>query len=91
MTNVNNILHIFNNLVRQKHPEPKGVGEGKIRITLTDTLDFFSKRGKERVLVYSTEQYLQLLFSSEITFIDGTLSVAPDGLERIKKSEFQYA
>jgi hypothetical protein len=56
------------------------------RNTITKTFyadGFFLKRGKERVLVYSTEQQLQLLFSSEIIFIDGTFGVAPDGFEQV--------
>ncbi len=43
----------------------------------------FLKRGKERVLVYSTKQQLQLLFSGEIIFIDGTFGIAPDGCEKV--------
>lgn len=46
-------------------------------------MDFFLKRAKERVIVYATAQQLKLLFSSDIIFMDGTFSVAPDGFEQV--------
>ncbi len=46
-------------------------------------MDFFLKRAKERVIVYATAQQLQLLFSSETIFIDGTFSVAPNTFEQV--------
>ncbi|CAF3819673.1 unnamed protein product [Rotaria sordida] len=46
-------------------------------------MDFFLKRGKERVIVYSTNQQLHLLFNSEEIFIDGTFHVAPGGFEQV--------
>ncbi len=53
-------------------------------------MDFFLKRGKDRVIVYSTEEQLQLLFNSEVVFIDGTFSVAPDGFEQVFLIHVQY-
>lgn len=46
-------------------------------------MDFFLKRGENRVIVFSTDQQLELLFNSETIFIDGTFGVAPDGFEQI--------
>ena len=46
-------------------------------------MDFFLKRGKERVIVYSTEQQLHLLFDSETIFIDGTFLVTPGDFEQV--------
>ena len=46
-------------------------------------MDFFLKRGKERVIVFSTEAQLQLLFTSKTIFIDGTFGGAPAGFEQL--------
>jgi hypothetical protein len=46
-------------------------------------MDFFLKRGTDRVIVYATDQQLQLLFSSEIVFVDGTFSTAPKGFDQV--------
>ena len=46
-------------------------------------MDFFLKRGKDRVIVYATAQQLQLLFDSEVIFVDGTFGTAPGGFEQV--------
>jgi len=46
-------------------------------------MDFFLKRGKERILVYATDQQMHLLFSSETIFVDGTFSTAPNGFHQV--------
>ena len=43
----------------------------------------FLKRVKERVIVFSTEAQLQLLFKSETIFIDGTFGGAPAGFKQL--------
>ncbi|CAF0801757.1 unnamed protein product [Rotaria sordida] len=46
-------------------------------------MDFFLKRGAERVIVYSTDQQMHLLFSNKTIFIDGTFSTAPNGFNQV--------
>ena len=46
-------------------------------------MDFFLKRGKDRVIVYATAQQLQLLFDSEVIFFDGTFGTARTGFEQV--------
>ena len=53
-------------------------------------MDFFLKRGKERVIAFSTEAQLQLLFTSETIFIDGTFGGAPAGFEQLFLIHVQY-
>ena len=53
-------------------------------------IDFFMKRGKERVIVYSSEIQLRLLFNSETIFIDGTFGGAPAGFEQLFLIDVQH-
>ncbi|CAF1116496.1 unnamed protein product [Didymodactylos carnosus] len=53
-------------------------------------MDFYVKRGKDRVVVFATVQQLQLLFNSETIFMDGTFSVAPVGFEQIFLMHVQH-
>lgn len=46
-------------------------------------MDFFLKRGTERVIVYATDVQLKLLFNSEMIFVDGTFSTAPSGFDQV--------
>jgi hypothetical protein len=46
-------------------------------------MDFFVKRGKERVLVFSSNQQLELLFNSDIIFMDGTFSTTPENFDQV--------
>jgi len=46
-------------------------------------MDFFLKRGTERVLVFATDQQMELLFNSTTIFVDGTFSTAPNGFNQV--------
>ena len=46
-------------------------------------MDFFLKCGTDRVMVSATDQQLQLLFTNEIIFVDGTFSTAPRGFDQV--------
>ena len=46
-------------------------------------MDFYLKRGKDRVVFFATVQQLRLLFNSNVIFMDGTFSVTPSGFEQI--------
>ena len=46
-------------------------------------MDFYLKRGKDRVVVFATVKQLQLLFNSDTVFMDGTFSATPAGFEQI--------
>ena len=46
-------------------------------------MDFFLKRGTERVLVFATDQQMELLFNSTTIFVDGTFSTAPKGFNQV--------
>lgn len=52
--------------------------------------DFFVKRAKERVLFFSTDQQLHLLFSSTVIFVDGTFSTAPNNFEQVFLIHIQW-
>lgn len=53
-------------------------------------MDFFLKGGKERVIIYSSDTQLQLLFNSEKIFIDGTFGGAPAGFEQLFLIHIQH-
>ena len=53
-------------------------------------MDFYLKRGKDRVVVFSTDQQLHLLFNAETVFMDGTFSVTPVGFEQIFLMHVQH-
>ena len=40
-------------------------------------VDVFLKRGKNRMLAYSSDQQLELSFESDTIFMDGTFDVSP--------------
>jgi hypothetical protein len=40
-------------------------------------LDVFLKRGKDRMLVFSSDHQLELLFESDTIFMDGTFDTTP--------------
>ena len=46
-------------------------------------IDVFLKRGKNRILVFSSDQQLQLLFESDIIFMDGTFSITPGQFKQV--------
>lgn len=49
--------------------------------TLTNTrfllIDLFLKRGQDRMLVFASDQQLNLLFESSTIFMDGTFDITP--------------
>ncbi len=47
------------------------------------SMDFYLKRGKDRVLVFASDQQLELLFDSDIIFMDGTFSTAPENFDQV--------
>jgi hypothetical protein len=53
-------------------------------------MDFYLKRGKDRVVVFATVKQLKLLFNSETIFMDGTFSVTPAGFEQIFLMHVQH-
>ncbi|CAF3334910.1 unnamed protein product [Rotaria socialis] len=46
-------------------------------------MDYFVKRAKERVLLFSSDEQLNLLFSNDIIFMDGTFSTAPSNFDQV--------
>ncbi|CAF4286796.1 unnamed protein product, partial [Rotaria sordida] len=46
-------------------------------------MDYYLKRAKERVVIFSSDQQLNLLFSSDVIFIDGTFSTAPENFDQV--------
>lgn len=46
-------------------------------------IDTFLKRGKDRVLVFASDKQLELLFDSEVIFMDGTFSTTPDCFDQV--------
>ena len=46
-------------------------------------MDFYLKRGTDRVIVYATDEQLQLLFGAETIFVDGTFSTTPNGFDQV--------
>ena len=46
-------------------------------------MDFFLRRGKERVLVFSSDQQLEILFSSDTIFMDGTFDITPAPFKQV--------
>jgi hypothetical protein len=46
-------------------------------------MDFYLKCGADCVIVYASDQQLQLLFSGDAIFVDGTSSTAPNGFNQV--------
>ena len=46
-------------------------------------MDYFVKRAKKRVLIFSSDQQLDVLFNSDVIFVDGTFSTAPEHFEQV--------
>ncbi|CAF1476350.1 unnamed protein product [Rotaria sordida] len=46
-------------------------------------MDYYLKRAKERVVIFSSDQQLNLLFNSDVIFIDGTFSAAPENFDQV--------
>ncbi|CAF3509552.1 unnamed protein product [Rotaria sp. Silwood2] len=46
-------------------------------------MDYFQKRGTERIIVYATDLQLKLLFNSKKIFVDDTFSTAPNGFDQV--------
>ena len=46
-------------------------------------VDMFLKRGQNRVLIYSSDQQLEMLFESDTVFMDGTFDVTPSQFKQV--------
>ncbi|CAF1497990.1 unnamed protein product [Rotaria sordida] len=46
-------------------------------------MEYYLKRAKERVVIFSSDQQLNLLFNSDVIFIDGTFSAAPENFDQV--------
>ncbi|CAF1539602.1 unnamed protein product, partial [Rotaria sordida] len=46
-------------------------------------IDLFTKRGKDRILVFSSDQQLELLFKSDTIFMDGTFDTTPAHFKQV--------
>ena len=46
-------------------------------------LDLFFKRGKDRILIFSSDQQLELLFESKTIFMDGTFDTTPAHFKQV--------
>ncbi|CAF0713721.1 unnamed protein product [Adineta steineri] len=46
-------------------------------------MDYYLKRAKERVLVFASDAQLDLLFESDVIFVDGTFSTAPGIFDQV--------
>jgi hypothetical protein len=46
-------------------------------------IDVFLKRGKDRMLAFSSEEQLQLLFESDTIFMDGTFDITPAPFKQV--------
>ncbi|CAF4668553.1 unnamed protein product, partial [Rotaria socialis] len=46
-------------------------------------VDLFMTRGKDRILVFSSDQQLELLFESETIFMDGTFHTTPPNFKQV--------
>ena len=46
-------------------------------------MDYFVRRAKERVLLFSSGEQLNLLFSSYVIFMDGTSNTAPSNFDQV--------
>ena len=46
-------------------------------------VDAFLKRGKDRILFFSSDQQLELLFGSETIFMDGTFDITPHPFKQV--------
>lgn len=46
-------------------------------------IDVLLKRGKNRLLVYSSDRQLELLYESDIIFMDGTFDIAPSQFKQV--------
>ena len=50
------------------------------RFLLTDA---FTKRGKERILIFFSDKQFDLLFNSEVVFMDGTFKTSPNLFDQV--------
>ncbi|CAF3280303.1 unnamed protein product [Rotaria sp. Silwood2] len=46
-------------------------------------MDYYLKRAKERIVIFSSDQQLNLLYNSDVIFIDGTFSAAPENFDQV--------
>jgi hypothetical protein len=46
-------------------------------------IDVFLKRGKDRILFFSSDQQLELLFESDTVFMDGTFDITPGPFKQV--------
>ncbi|CAF1688029.1 unnamed protein product, partial [Didymodactylos carnosus] len=46
-------------------------------------MNLFLKRVKDRILVFASDQQLELLFDSDFIFMDGTFSTAPNNFDQV--------
>ncbi|CAF4091569.1 unnamed protein product, partial [Rotaria sordida] len=46
-------------------------------------IDVFLKRGKDRILVFSSDQQLKILFESDTIFMDGTFDIVPAHFKQV--------
>ncbi|CAF5086664.1 unnamed protein product, partial [Rotaria sp. Silwood1] len=46
-------------------------------------IDVFLKRGKDRILVFSSDQQLKILFESDTIFMDGTFDITPAHFKQV--------
>ena len=46
-------------------------------------IDLCMSRGKDRILVFSSDQQLELLFESETVFMDGTFDTTPANFKQV--------
>jgi hypothetical protein len=46
-------------------------------------MDMFPNRGKEQILVFSRDVQLELLFESDIVFMDGTFDITPAQFKQV--------
>ena len=47
------------------------------------TIDLFLKRGQDRILVFASDQQLELLFESDTIFMDGTFDTSPANFKQV--------
>ena len=45
--------------------------------------DVFLKRGKDRILLFASDQQLELLFESHTIFMDGTFDITPCPFQQV--------
>jgi hypothetical protein len=46
-------------------------------------IDVFLKRGKDRILIFSSDHQLELLFESDTIFMDGTFDTTPAHFQQV--------